>query len=116
MELDTKIPKEVEKLAHMIVKLEPTEFVGVCKILGVELVENIGEPYVEDAAGRQCTDKDGDDVKDTADGREPVHMKVDVEVRSAEELIADVFDKLTQLNRTQRRNLMKLLKPATKGR
>ena len=115
MELDTKIPKEVEKLARMIAKLEPTEFVGVCKILGVELVENIGT-HVEDAAGRQCTDKDGDDVEDTADGREPVHMKVDVEVRSAEELLSDVFDKLTQLNRTQRRNLMKLLKPATKGR
>ena len=115
MELDTKIPKEVEKLARMIAKLEPTEFVGVCKILGVELVENIGT-HVEDAAGRQCTDKDKDDVEDTADGRELVRMKVDIEVRSAEELLSDVFNKLTQLNRTQRRNLMKLLKPATKGR
>lgn len=116
MEQDMKIPKEVERLAKMIVKLEPAEFVGVCKILGVELVENIGEPYVEDAASSSCTDKDGDDVEDTADGREPVHMKIDVKVRSGEELLSDVFDKLVQLNRTQRRNLMKLLKPATKGR
>ena len=115
MELDTKIPKEVEKLAHMIVKLEPAEFVGVCKILGVELVENVGEPYVEDAAGSPCTDKDGDNVEDTTDGRS-VRIKVDIEVRSAEELIADVLEKLTKLNRTQRRNLTKLLKPATKGR
>ena len=116
MELDMKIPKEVEKLARMIAKLEPTEFVGVCKILGVELVEEIGGPYVEDAAGSPCTDKDGDNVEDTADGREPVRLNVDIKVRSAEELISEVFDKLTKLNRTQRRNLMKLLKPATKGR
>ena len=115
MELDTKVPKEVEKLANMIAKLEPAEFIGVCKILGVELVENIGGPYVEDAAGSPCADKDGDNVEDTADGRS-VRMKVDIEVRSAEELISDVFEKLTKLNRTQRRNLAKLLKPATKGR
>lgn len=116
MELDMKIPKEVEKLARMIVKLEPAEFVGVCKILGVEIVEEISGPHVEDAAGSQIPDKDEDDVKDTADGREPVHLNVDIKVRSAEELISEVFDKLTKLNRTQRRNLMKLLKPATKGR
>lgn len=115
MEQDLKVSKEVEKLAKMIVKLEPAEFVGVCKILGVELVENMGT-HVEDAAGRQGTDKDGNDVEETADGREPVYMTVDVKVRSGEELLSDVFDKLTQLNRTQRRNLMKLLKPATKGR
>ena len=115
MELDMKVPKEVEKLAKMIAKLEPAEFVGVCKILGVELVENIGEPYVEDAAGSPCTDKDGDNAEDTTDGCS-VRIKVDIEVRSAEELIADVLEKLTKLNRTQRRNLTKLLKPATKGR
>lgn len=115
MESDMKVPKEVEKLANMIVKLEPAEFIGVCKILGVELVENINGPYVEDAAGSSCTDKDGDNVEDTTDGRS-VRMKVDIEVRSAEELISDVLEKLTKLNRTQRRNLTKLLKPATKGR
>lgn len=115
MELDMKIPKEVEKLAHMIVKLEPAEFVGVCKILGVELIENIDELNVEDAAGSQIPDNNEDNVEDTTDGRR-VRMSVDVKVRPAEELISEVFDKLTKLNRTQRRNLMKLLKPATKGR
>lgn len=115
MELDMKIPKEVEKLARMIVKLEPAEFVGVCKILGVEIVEEISGPHVEDAAGSQIPDKDGDDAKDTADGRS-VRMAVDIKVRPAEELVYEVFDKLANLNRTQRRNLMKLLKPATKGR
>lgn len=115
MELDMKIPKEVEKLAKTIVKLEPAEFVGVCKILGVELIENIDELNVEDAAGSQIPDNNEDNVEDTTDGRS-VHMNVDVKVRPAEELVSEVFDKLAKLNRTQRRNLMKLLKPATKGR
>ena len=115
MALDIKVPKEVEKLAYMIAKLEPAEFVGVCKILGVKLVEDIDGLNVEDAAGGRIPDKDGDNVEDTTDGRS-VHMSVDIEVRAAEDLISEVFDKLTKLNRTQRRNLMKLLKPATKGR
>jgi hypothetical protein len=100
---ELKVPKEVEKLARMMVKLEPAEFMGVCKILGVEIVEY--------AADSQTLDNNEDNAQDVAENRD-----INVKVRPAEELIAEVFDKLAKLNRTQRRNLMKLLKPATKGR
>ena len=40
----------------------------------------------------------------------------DVVVRPAEILLEDVIDELCKLNRTRRRNLERLLRPATKGR
>ena len=109
-----QLSKNTEKIVGMIVKLEPQEFIGVCKILGVVIYDEVeGEANVDDAAGRPCTDIDdnGSQTDETVAAR-PVH----IEVRSAEKLIVDVIEKVEKLNRTQRRNLLKLLKPATKGR
>ena len=114
--MKSKSEKEIEKLTKMITKLEPQEFVGLCKILGVKIyeidkekrenreekVEVEGENDVEvSARGRERPDKD-DNKK--------------VKIRDAEVLLSEVIGKIGELNRTQRRNLLKLLKPATRGR
>lgn len=100
MEREEKVPKSVEKIVKMIVKLEPEQFIGICKILGVELVKDIGQPqYTVDSEEEKVSAK----------------VEVPVEVRPAEELIKEVIDKTIALNRTQRRNLTRLLKAATKG-
>ena len=119
-----KAPKNVMELIYMINKLQPEEFIGVCKILGVEIyvddleeerraVEQVGmlsapvpssEGLVvsdEESTGRQIHITDEPNLKKTP--------------RKAEDMIRDVVDKLLELNRTQKRNLKKLLKAATKG-
>lgn len=100
MEEEKKVPKNVERIVKMIVKLEPEQFIGICKILGVELVKEVGQPrYTVDSEEEKVSAK----------------VEVPVEVRPAEELIKEVIDKTIALNRTQRRNLTRLLKAATKG-
>ena len=109
-----KAPKNIVELIYMINKLKPEEFIGVCKILGVEIyvedledgkrgveMENAPVPSEEESAARQVHETDEPNLKKTP--------------RKAEDMIRDVIDKLLNLNRTQRRNLKKLLKAATKG-
>ena len=86
----------------MIVKLEPAEFIGVCKILGVELY-TLGESELVSESEEK-------------DSNVNVQIKQKLQVKEAEELIQEVFDKLNSLNRTQLRNLTKLIKPAVKDR
>ena len=92
---EEKVPKDAEKLIRMIGKLEPQEFIGVCKILGVKIYD-----LKEDKKQTEREEKD----------------KSNVEVRPAEKLVQEVIDKILSLNRIQRRNLKKLIKLATKGR
>lgn len=100
MERKEKVPKSVERIVKMIVKLEPEQFIGVCKILGVELVKKVGQPqYIVDSEEEKVSAK----------------VEASIEVRPAEELIKEVIDKTIALNRTQRKNLTRLLKAATKG-
>lgn len=103
VESELKISKAVEKLARMIVKLEPAEFIGVCKILGVELY-TLGESELVS------------DSEEQNDMNTTVKINQKLEIKEAEELILEVFDKLNSLNRTQRRNLTKLVKSAVKDR
>ena len=99
----------------MILKLEPQEFIGVCKILGVQIYDEIevGSDVDDFAAGspRDAQDDSSEITEADSTGR-----PIDIKVRPAEDLIVDVVNKIEQLNRTQRRNLIRLLKPATKGR
>lgn len=119
-----KAPKNIVELIYMINKLQPEEFIGVCKILGVEIyvddldeekraIEQVGmlSAPVSSNEGLTVTDEesDGRSVRITD---EPNLKKTP---RKAEDMIRDVVDKLLTLNRTQRRNLKKLLKAATKG-
>lgn len=77
----------------MVAKLEPQEFIGVCKILGIKL-----------------TTQDNSNEEVNEEGNAEVLLSV----RPAEELIEEVVDRIGQLNRTQGRNLRRLLKAATK--
>lgn len=105
MDEDKHTPKGVKKLVLMISKLEPQEFLGVCKLLGVELYEGEND---EDLASRETT---GIPTKD-----ELIEMNKDVVVRPAENLLEDVIDEICQLNRVRRRNLERIVRSATKGR
>ena len=86
---ERKISKGQKRIVERICKLEPQEFMGICKILGVKIYEEI----------------------DKGEEKE----KLNVEARPAEKLIEEVIEKVVELNRAQRRNLDKLLKAATKG-
>ena len=70
----------VENLVKEISKLQMEEFIGVCKILGVELVDEDGTP--KDAVG----------------------------------IFEEVINKLDELSRRKRKNLMKLLRAANEDR
>ena len=96
MEQKDRVPRDVEKLVRMIGKLEPQEFIGVCKILGVKIYE------LDEKEGKK------EDVEE--------EDKKKVTMRPAENLLQEVVDKILSLNRIQRRNLKKLIKLATKGR
>ena len=84
-----------ERLLEEILKLDTVEFLGVCKILGIKLVE-------ETTIGP---------VKDVEDDEECGRA---VEPRQFEDIWCDMCDKLETMNRTQRRNLGKLVYAATK--
>ena len=75
-------------MVELICKLEPQEFIGVCKILGVKLTE------------------------DESEEKEEVLRNV----RPTEDLIEDVIDKIAQLSKVRAKNLRRLLKAATKKR
>lgn len=105
MDENKHAPKGVKKLVLMISKLEPQEFLGVCKLLGVELYEGESDENLE---GRKTT---GIPTKD-----ELIEMNKDVVVRPAEILLEDVITEICQLNRVRRRNLERIVRSATKGR
>lgn len=57
--------RNIEELLKLIVQLEATEFVGVCKILGVQLVEKVEE---EDKARERSFEAIWSDVCEKVDG------------------------------------------------
>ena len=86
---------KTEKLMREIAKLEPEEFLGICKILDVKLF-NIEENVEEDVEGGQS--------------------KAEAKPRDFTELWDEVCEKVNALNRNQKRNLDKLVRAATKGK
>lgn len=106
MDEEKKVSKGAEKIIRMISELEPQEFLGVCKILGVRLYDGVAPISEESVSEESMT------ARTTTD--EENKEQVDVVARPAELLFEDVFMKVVQLNRIQRRNLTRLLKAATK--
>ena len=82
------------QLLKQIIQLEPIEFLGICKIIGVSAIttENVTSESSDECAPAQ----------------------ISVIPRPFEEIWSDVCDKVDSLNRTQRRNLQKLVRAATK--
>ena len=91
-----------ENLLLEIIKLEPIEFLGICKIVGVDIMKPI-DTTVEDITE---ADEEG--------GQATAHVKVNVEPREFNDIWEDLCDKLEQMNRVRRRNLGKLVYAATK--
>ena len=86
---------KTEKLVREIAKLEPEEFLGVCKILRIRLVD-VEENVEENVEGGRA--------------------KKEAKPRDFTELWDEVCEKVNALNRTQKRNLDKLVRAATKGK
>lgn len=84
-----------ERLLEEIIKLEPVQFIGVCKIIGVDIYET------EVTAGEKIDEKTG-------------QLNAKISARPFEEIWFDVCDTIDGMNRTRRRNLAKLIYPATK--
>ena len=102
---DKHAPKGAKKLVMMITKLEPQEFLGVCKLLGVELFEGECD---EISTGRQTSNfPTKEELKE---------LTKDVQVRPADILLEEVVDKICSMNRVRRRNLERIVRSATKGR
>ena len=107
---DKHTPKGVEKLVVMISKLEPQEFLGVCKLLGVRLYDEVAPVKESDE------NLEGRETSKLPTKEELMERNSDVVVRPAEILLEEVIEELCSMNRVRRRNLEKLLRPATKGR
>lgn len=110
MDENKHTPKGVKKLVKMISKLEPQEFLGVCKLLGVRLYDEVApvEKSDEISTGRETSD--------LPTKEELMERNSDVVVRPAEILLEDVIDEICQLNRVRRRNLERIVRSAAKGR
>lgn len=70
----------IESIVGEIAKLQPEEFIGVCRILGISLMVDEETP------------------------------------KEADTLFEDVIGKLNTMNRTQRKNLIKILRAANEDR
>lgn len=88
MKFNLRLPKKngykYPEFAESVLKLSPPEFFGICKILNIEIYT---------------------DEKD--EQNHPI-------ARDALEIINDVLLSFEKLNRTQRRNLMKVVRAAAK--
>lgn len=89
---------KTEKLMREISKLEPQEFLGVCKILNIPVYEEGHE------AKQKVKDKNGKEVEIT----------YSTKPRDFTELWGDMCEKVHGLNREQKRNLDKLVRAANK--
>lgn len=83
--------KQMNQFIRYIPLLEPQEFIGLAKLLGVEIVEQSTPKYDED-------------------------KKVEVEVNPREftDVLEDMLENFKKSNRKRRREFMKLLRSATK--
>ena len=83
--------KQMNQFIRYIPLLEPQEFIGLAKLLGVEIVEQSTPKYDED-------------------------NKVNVEVnpRDFTDVLEDMLENFKKSNRKRRREFMKLLRSATK--
>lgn len=82
-----KATKELQEFANCIVKLEVTEFIGLCKLLCVHVFDNT------------TLDENGKPSP-----------------RKGEDIVVDCIDKFSQLNRAKRREIMSILRPIGKKR
>ena len=79
--------KTYEKFIRSLAKTTPEEFLGIAKLMGIDIVS-----------------EESDAEKHVLKFKEP------------DLLLEEVLDKFLELNRTRRKNLMKILRKTVKGR
>ena len=89
-----------EKLLIELLSLEPIEFIGICKIIGVEIYKEEKEENKECGGAEEHTDVH--------------HIDSHIVPREFYEIWCDVCDTVDDMNRTRRRNLGKLIYAAAK--
>ena len=82
-----------ENLIVKVLELDPIEFLGICKIVGVDVYENVG-----------CGQAN-DDANATQEAMQP---------REFTDIWSDLCDTIESMNRVRRRNLGRLIYAATK--
>lgn len=88
-----------EKLLVELLSLEPIEFIGICKIIGVEIYKEEKKENEECGGAEEYTEE---------------HTNTHMVPREFYEIWCDVCDIVDDMNRTRRRNLGKLIYAATK--
>lgn len=84
-----------ERLLEEIIKLDSVQFLGICKILGIDLYKNEKEIEKLDDEGAES-------------------IKTHVMAKDFSEIWIELCDVIGEMNRTRRRNLGKLVYAATK--
>ena len=85
-----------ENLVEKILELDAIEFLGICKICGIDVYEDVEE--------------------DAECGRANEEAKEMAPARDFYDIWGDVCDTLTDMNRVRRRNLGKLIYAAVKSK
>lgn len=87
-----------ESLLKEIIKLEPLEFIGICKIVGVDIYKTEVKMEKQNV---ECADAIG-------------HAHAEIIPREFEDIWSDLCDKVAGFNRVKRRNLGTIIYSATK--
>lgn len=87
-----------ESLLRETIKLEPLEFIGICKIVGVDIYETEVEMEKQDV---ECADAIG-------------KAHAEITPRKFEDIWSDLCDTIAGFNRVKRRNLGTIIYSATK--
>ena len=91
-----------ESLLLKILELDAVEFLGICKIIGVPVYKEMEEVEVEET------------VEETVECGRAIEEPKLPDPRDFYDIWIDVVDTISKMNRTRRRNLGKLVYPATK--
>lgn len=93
--METK-PYPYPEFIDKLIKLEPHELLGVARLLGVEIYKDDSNPKEPDP-----------------ESSIPAQLQNKIP-RSGEEVVTDILNKYTVLNRTARRRVYKIVRDATK--
>ena len=96
-----------EKLIEEILKLDAIEFLGICKIIGVDVYEKDNCEY-----GKIVVEEIEEATDECAQPK--AKMKLEIQPRDFYDIWEEVCDTIGAMNRTRRRNLGKLIYSATK--
>ena len=101
--------KQLNEFAKCISKLEPGEFVGLAKLMNISMVDQNTTEELSKTIKNNDVECGG--VTENNDEQKKIEA---YKSRNTEEVINDMFAKFITYNRVQRRNLMSILKAASK--